>query len=188
MRDEEILRSEALRPLKRVEYERLVECGSFADERVELLRGFLVRMSPQGEPHWKSIALLNKLLVPALGDRADVVSHSPFAADEDSEPEPDLMVIPSIVATRGAPARALLVVEASDSSLRRDRTIKGPMYAASKVPEYWILDLAAGEVEVCRDPGPDGYREVTRHGPDATIALLAFPDVSVRVSAFLLRS
>ena len=176
---------ESVRPLKRTEYERLVDAGVFEDERVELLHGFLVQMTPQGDWHARSIARLNKILVLALGDRADVFSHSPFSADEYSMPEPDLAVVPPMGETRGHPGSAFLLVEASDSSLRKDRRIKAPLYAASGVTEFWILDLQDRCIEVFRDPSPHGYRSVERFGADATIALLAFPDITVRVADIL---
>ncbi len=183
--DFSLLRPESVRPLKRTEYEALVERGVFEDENVELLQGFIVQMSPQGEEHLKSIVRLNRILVLALRGRADVMSHSSFAASGDSMPEPDLAVIPSVDMTPGIPTRAFLLVEASDSSLRKDRQIKAPLYAASGVPEYWILDLEARVIEVYRDPAPGGYRSVERFGADATIALSAFPDVCVSVAAVL---
>ena len=183
MFDITLLGAESVRPLKRIEFERLVALGVFEDEKVELLHGFLVRMSPQGEEHSKSITRLSKILGRALGDRADVASHSPFAAGDDSEPEPDLAVVPPIDSAPGHPAQAFLLVEASDSSLLKDRKIKAPLYAASGVPEYWILDLDARSVEVFRDPTPTGYRSVQRVGPAERITLAAFPDVTVMVAA-----
>lgn len=185
MIDLTLLGAESVRPLKRSEYDRLVAAGVFDDERVELLHGILVRMTPQGGPHATSISKLNLHVVRALGDRADIRSHSPYAASDDSEPEPDLAVVPLGDYRGDHPDRAFLLVEASDSSLLKDRKIKAPLYAASRVQEYWILDLDAGEVEVHRDPGPEGYRSITRHGKSATLSLLAFPDVQIAVSSFL---
>lgn len=183
MFDITLLGAESVRPLKRAEFERLVALGVFEDEKVELLHGFLVRMSPQGEEHSKSITRLSKILGRALGDRADVASHSPFAASDDSEPEPDLAVVPPVDSAPGHPTTAFLLVEASASSLVRDRQVKAPLYAASAVTEYWILDLDARSVEVFRDPTPTGYRSIQRVGPAGTISLAAFPDVTVAVGA-----
>lgn len=183
MFDITLLGAESVRPLKRTEFERLVDLGVFADEQVELLHGFLVRMSPQGDEHWKSIARLHEILVLALAKRATVASHSPFAANEDSAPEPDVAVIPRIDGGTGNPTRPFLLVEASASSLLKDRKIKAPLYAASGVREYWILDLDARCVEVFRDPTLTGFASVERLGLGASITLLAFPDVRVAVSA-----
>lgn len=185
MEDREILEGAAVRPLKRVEYEQLTACGVFADERVELLRGFLVRMAPQGGPHADAIARLHTLLVRALPQQTQIRAHSPFAASDDSEPEPDIAVVPLGDYRDGHPAQAFLLVEAADSSLRKDRAVKGPLYAASGVPEYWLIDLEANVVEVYRDPDSNGYRTVDRVGVGATLHPLAFPDAAIPVRGFL---
>lgn len=177
--------SEGIRPIKRVEYERMVECGIFADERVELLEGFLVRMSPQGGPHADSVAMLHERLTLALHGRAKIRSHSPFAASDDSEPEPDIAVVPPGDYSKSHPDRAFLLVEAADSSLAKDRGIKARLYARSGVREYWILDLKAGRIEIHREPGQSGFAQVSYADRAASLSLEAFPDVSIAASSFL---
>jgi Uma2 family endonuclease len=176
-----VLPPEKVRPLRRAEYDRLVALGMLRGEHVELLHGRLVRMSPQGEPHVFSVTRLNKLLVRALGDRAEVRVQAPFGASDVSEPEPDLAVVPPGDYLHDHPSLAFLLIEVADSSLQDDRRIKGPLYAAARVPEYWIVDVAAGVVEVHRDPRPDGYASVTRHGREATLTVPNFEDVVVVV-------
>jgi len=176
-----IVPPEKVRPLRRSEYDRLVGLGMLRGENVELLYGRLVRMSPQGEPHVFSVTRLNKLLVRALGDRAEVRVQAPFGASDVSEPEPDLAIVPPGSYLDGHPSRALLLIEVSDSSLQDDRRIKGPLYAAAGVPEYWIVDLVGGVVEVHRDPRGDGYASVTRHARGATLAVPGFEDILVPV-------
>ncbi len=84
-----------IRPLRRAEYDKLIELGVFEeDEKIELLHGFLVAMSPQGTPHAAVGARLAEVLTRILGDRAHVRCQFPFAASEDSEPEPDIAVVP----------------------------------------------------------------------------------------------
>ncbi len=170
---------ETVRPLRRREYERLVELGVFDDERIELLRGVLVTMSPQGAPHADAISRLGAALTTALAGRAVVRQHSPIALTEDSEPEPDIAVVPEGSYAHEHPATALLVVEVADSSLRKDRELKAPLYASAGVPEYWLVDLVHHTVEVGRTPGPDGYGEVRVRAWDEAVALSAFPDVAV---------
>jgi len=85
---------EAHRPLRRVEYEKLAQLGAFDDERLELLYGSLIVTSPQGPAHDFAIQKLNRILVRALSDRADVRIQSAFAAGDDSEPQPDVAVVP----------------------------------------------------------------------------------------------
>lgn len=168
------LATEEIRPLKRAEFDRLVRLGAFEDEKVELLYGRLVRMSPKYEPHAFSIMRLTKLLVRLVGDRADVRVQLPLAASDISEPEPDLAVVPPGDYLDEHPRSALLVIEVADSSLDRDRRVKGPLYAAAGIPEYWIVNLVDGLVEAHRDPKGNAYLTVTHHDRAEAIALPGF--------------
>ncbi len=87
--------TERFRPLRRVEYDKLIELGAFQDEKIELLEGVLVRMSPIGPPHSSAVQKLNAILTPTLAARAAVRIQSPFAALDLSEPEPDVAVVPA---------------------------------------------------------------------------------------------
>jgi Uma2 family endonuclease len=176
---------ESFRPLRRGEFDRLVELGTFDDERVELLSGVLVQMSPQGAEHSSVVSELATLLIVALGSRAKVRTHSPLALSEESEPEPDIAVVLPADYTRELPTTALLVIEVADSSLRKDRQLKAALYAAAGVAEYWIVNLAERVVEVQRAPKDRGYENVTRHDPDQNLRVAAFADVELAVSQFL---
>jgi Uma2 family endonuclease len=174
-----------IRPLRRVEYDRLVELGMFEDENLELLRGVLVPMSPIGPPHSSTIDRLNRLLVLALEGRATVRVQNPFAALDDSQPEPDFSVVALGDYDGGHPERAELVIEVAESSLSRDRGVKLHIYAENGVPEYWIVNLVDRRIEVHTDPTPQGYRTV-RHAERAeTLAPVRFPDVQFAVSDVL---
>ena len=81
--------SDRVRPLRRVEYDQLIELGVFQNEKIELLDGVLVPMSPIGPPRASAVTKLGELLIPALLGRASVRIQNPFAALEISEPEPD---------------------------------------------------------------------------------------------------
>jgi Uma2 family endonuclease len=186
MMDEDLAR-EPLRGLKRSEFERLVELGLFEDEKLELLRGMLVPMSPQGDRQARAVRRLNKLLVLALVDRASVGPQLPFAASASSEPEPDLYVIPPDEGLEGHPTTALLIIEIADESLRKDRRVKAPIYADNGVPEYWIVNLRDDVVEVHRQPVDGAYTRVTTHPPGDTLRLLAFPDVAIAVADIIPR-
>jgi Uma2 family endonuclease len=176
---------EKLRPLRRVEYDRLVELGVFEDERVELLHGVLVAMSPQGTRHSGTIQRLNMILVPAVVGRADVRVQSPFAASEDSEPEPDLAIVPPGDCFREHPQSALLVIEVADESLRKDRKVKARLYASCGIPEYWVVNLVDLVVEVHTHPARGQYRTLTPHRHGDEIRLVRLPDVIVPVDEFL---
>ena len=171
-----------IRPLRRAEYEHMVQQGLFEDERIELLRGALVTMSPQGTRHFETIKRLTKLLARLLGDRADLLVQAPLAVADDSEPEPDLALLPVRDYSAEVPSQAFLVIEVADSSLRKDRGIKAALYAGARIPEYWIVDLAANVIEVHTEPRGEMYGSVTRRARGEAIALVAFPDVRVAVS------
>jgi Uma2 family endonuclease len=184
--DPKELEPERIRPLQRAEYDRMVELGFFGDdERVELLRGALVAMSPQGPVHAYVIERLNKLLIEAVGDRARVRPQAPFAASDLSEPEPDLAVYPPGHDVRTHPREALLVVEIADSSLRKDRGIKSEIYAEAAVPEYWIVDLVHEVVEVRTDPSNGRYARLDVRRRGERVALASLPDVVLAVAEFL---
>lgn len=181
MLDVDLILPETPRPLRRVEYERLAELGFFGDERVELLHGVMVSRGPQGSRHAWVVQRLTNLLVRALAGRADVRPQLPLAASDDSEPEPDLAVVPLGTTPDAHPASALLVIEVADSSLRKDRLIKSRIYAAASVLEYWVVDLEGGELEVYTAPDHGEYRQIARHPRGATVSARAFCDIAVRV-------
>ena len=179
------VQSERVRPLKRIEYERLVELGAFQDERIELLRGVLVAMTPQGPVHADVAAFIADILNDALRGHALIRCHSPFAASDDSEPEPDVAVYPRRRYFRAHPTLALLLVEVADSSLRQDRVLKAEIYAEAGVPEYWVVDVARGVVEVRTEPVAGQYGRLVTIARGESIALAAFPDVAVAGDDFL---
>ncbi len=178
---------ERIRPLRRVEYEKMVELGLFEDERIELLAGLLVEMSPQGVPHAYAVQQLTELLVTGLRRRAVLRPQLPIALSDDSEPDPDLVVSPAGDHANEHPAEAYssavayLVIEVADSSLGKDRRVKGALYASAGVPDYWIVNLTDRVIEVYREPRPEGYASVARAGRGETVAPLRFPDLVIRV-------
>jgi Uma2 family endonuclease len=177
--------TESFRPLRRVEYDRLVALGTFDGERIELIRGALRRMSPIGPPHTSTVDRLTRLLVLALADFAWVRVQGSFAADDLSEPEPDFCIFPLGDYDTAHPSEAHLIVEVSDSSLDYDRGEKAQLYAACGVPEYWVVNLVERVVEVHREPATDGYRQITTVPKGARLRLLAFPDVELAVDDFV---
>jgi Uma2 family endonuclease len=175
------LAPERVRPLRRVEFERLVEAGAFEDERIELLDGAIVEMSPHGPPHAAAITRLTKLLVIGVGDRAEVRAQLSFAASDISEPEPDFAVVPKGAYREAHPATALLLVEVSATSLNKDRKLKASIYARAGVPEYWIVNVAETCVERHTVPRDGSYAkiEVVRPGESIRLELLDAVEIPV---------
>jgi Uma2 family endonuclease len=178
---------ERIRPLRRLEYDRMVELGMLVDEKVELIKGFIVRMSPQGLPHASGVQYLAQFLVLALAGpgRASVRIQAPLAASDDSEPEPDIAVVVPGAYRDAHPTTAFLVIEFSESSLRFDRTEKAEVYAAAGVEEYWIVDTRHELIEVRTDIVDGVYSRVTPYRRGQTLAPRAFPDVVLKVDDIL---
>jgi Uma2 family endonuclease len=171
------------------DYHRLAEAGVLReDDRVELIRGELIEMNPIGSRHAESLRELAAALASALGDRARIAVQDPMVL-EDSEPQPDLMVLRrrpgGYWLAHPGPADVLLVVEVADSSASYDRGVKLPLYAAAGVPEAWLVDLALGRLELHRSPTSNGYRDVTLAVPGDRLAPGAFPDALVEVATLL---
>jgi Uma2 family endonuclease len=172
----------------RREYDRLVEGGEFDRERVELVRGVIVTMSPIGSRHAEVVARLTRLLVRGVEDLAVVRVQSPLAVASDSEPEPDLAVVPPGDYSDGHPERALLVIEVADTSLDYDRTDKARLYAEADIDEYWIVSLVDDTIEVHRRGRPDGHwEEIATAHRGVSVTPLAFADLAVAVDELLPR-
>lgn len=182
MLDVDLLAPEAPRRLRRAEYDAIVAMGVLGSDRVELLEGVIVAMSPNDPAHASPVELLTAVLVPALVGRGRVRVQLPIVAAGDSEPEPDLAVVPIGDYSREHPASAYLIIEVADSSLRKDRLVKGPLYARSGFQEYWVVNVSARCFEVHRGPSVDGWASVTRHGVGDVVHPVAFPDVAVSIA------
>jgi Uma2 family endonuclease len=174
-----------IRPLRRVEYDKLVELGVFEGERIELLDGQLVQMTPPGPPHASTVDKLMELFVRGLGDRARIRVQSPFAALETSEPQPDVAIVPRADYETEHPSCADLVIEVSDSSLRYDRGPKLRVYAEAAVAEYWIVDVQGRCIEVHRKPASGRHWQVQQYGEAATLSPERYPDFELRVADVL---
>ncbi|MBM4441121.1 MAG: Uma2 family endonuclease [Candidatus Rokubacteria bacterium] len=182
---------------RRSEYERLIELGMFIGERLELLDGHLVVGEPQHSPHMATVMQAATVLTTAFGEGWHARVQGPLALDDESEPEPDVAVVPGVPLDYfdAHPATAPLVLEVADASLRLDRRFKAGLYARAGLPEYWIVNLVDRVVEVHRDPQPApdaeygvAYASIELLRPPATIAPLAMSSVRIAVADLLPRS
>ncbi|HEX5062959.1 MAG TPA: Uma2 family endonuclease [Kofleriaceae bacterium] len=165
--DPSLLSADKIRPLSRLEYERMVQLGFFdVGERIELLEGVLVKMSPQDWQHAAIVERLGKLLGRAIDEALAIRMGLPFAAGAYSEPEPDLAVVVDDPTLREHPSKVLLLIEVANTSLEYDRTAKLAVYAKARVPEYWVIDMKTMSVEVYTKPVRGLYRrpQVLRDG------------------------
>ena len=148
------------------EFRKMGEAGIFGeDDRVELVEGEIVEMTPIGWRHVESVNALTGVLADLRGIGRFVVSvQNPLVLGEHGEHYPDLVLYREGVRGRVPEARdALIVVEVVDTSLSYDRNIKLPLYAHAGVPEAWLVDLRAGVVEVHSGPQTGGYGAVRKY-------------------------
>lgn len=174
------------------DYHAMGKAGIFAPEdRVELLDGQVIVMSPIGNRHAACVGRLTNQFGRAggLAGRALVWVQNPLAQSELSEPQPDLM----LVVPRddhydfGHPRAAdvLLLVEVADSSFDYDVNVKVPLYARAGVREVWIVDLERDRIEAHAEPSDHGYGAVRRYGPGDVLAPSALPDVALEVARII---
>ena len=172
------------------EYHKMGDSGILKEgDRVELIRGEIVQMSPIGPVHAACVDRLNELFMVRLAGRIIVRVQNPVELDDTSEPEPDLTLLRrrnDFYSTgHPQPTDILLLIEVADTTLRKDREIKIPLYAEHKIPEVWLLNLSEYCVEVYRDPGIDGYQNVQRLEEGQTVTVEAFPDIVFTVDELL---
>jgi len=167
-----------LRRWKRVEYSRLVDLGVFEADPVELIGGQLVVAEPKGAYHTSAVSTAEYALRAVLPAGWIVRTQAPVSLDDESEPEPDLVVVP------GRPG--------DYRHAHPMRQHKGSLYARAGIQDYWIVNLIDRALEVHRDPGPAPstpygwrYRSVAVLAPPAAIAPLAFPAIEIAVADLL---
>ncbi len=170
------------------DYHQMIEAGILQDRRVELLRGEIVEMAPEGEPHAYCSHEAGEYLARLLGDRASVRQAKPITLPNASEPEPDLAIVQRL----GREYRShhpyseniFWIVEYSNASLLKDLNIKSDVYAEAGIPEYWVVNLKTLQLVVFRIPQDGKYRSQQTF-TSGTIQPVAFPDVDVSVDAVL---
>jgi Uma2 family endonuclease len=177
------------------EYHRLIETGLLDDRRVELIKGEIVEMPPEGEPHAYFSTDAGNYLVRLLGDgnafqgnRATVRPAKPITLPNQSEPEPDVAIVKPLgqeyLAHHPYPEDIFWLIEYSNASLKKDLNIKTQVYGEVGIAEYWVVDLKARSLLVFRAPQSGQYASCTPY-TEGQITPLAFPDVSISISAII---
>ncbi|MCC6581481.1 MAG: Uma2 family endonuclease [Phycisphaeraceae bacterium] len=176
------------------EYVRVADTGVLSGQRIELIDGEIIEMSPQSSLHAALVGITQAVLTRVLGHGFWVRVQMPLCISVSSEPEPDLTVV------RGCPRDYLsshpetadLAVEIAVESLLFDREVKSSLYASKAVAEYWVVHAKDRKVEVFREPGEDAsarfgfqYRRRFMVGKGDQINTLLAPDVMINVDELL---
>jgi len=172
------------------EYHRMGDAGILReDDRIELIGGEIVAMSPIGSRHAACVRRPVRMLERQIGAEALVDSQNPIRIDPHTEPQPDLVVLQtrSDYYEHGhpTPVDVLLIVEVAETSLVYDRQVKLPLYARAGVREAWLVDLNGVSVERHTLPGEQGYSQVARAGRGEALPSTVLPNVTVEVNAVL---
>jgi Uma2 family endonuclease len=178
------------RRLSVTDYHRMIAAGVFdEDERIELLEGVIVQMSPQSPRHARVIRRLCDPLFASVGPQCVVQGQLPLTIDPDSEPEPDVAIVlrTEAEARDRHPSTALLVFEVAGDSIRKDRLAKAGLYARAGVPEHVIVNLAEDCLEFHRNPDPAArrYRTVTTLTPSDRFESSSVPGFTFATSDLL---
>jgi Uma2 family endonuclease len=138
------------------EYDRLIDLGFFAEgDRIELIHGDLIEMSPKGTAHILCCRKLLNTLTQLFENPVWLQCHDPIVIPSStygSESEPDFTIFHHPLFAKVTPEQVLLVIEVSDSSLNYDRAVKGPLYASGQIPHYWIFNVLETQVECLSQP------------------------------------
>ena len=172
------------------EYHRMAQAGILSErDRVELIDGEVVAMTPIGPRHNAAVNRANRRFVMSVGDRAIVQVQGAVQLDRFYEPEPDVVLLrpkADLYASRHpGPSDILLIVEMAESSLAYDRDVKAGVYARTGVPEYWLVDLAEGTLSCHTAPAAGPYQTVRRHGRGESIAPEALPECRIPIDELL---
>lgn len=172
------------------EYHRMIAAGILDERRVELLKGEIVEMSPEGEPHAYFSSEAGEYLTRLLGDQAMIRQAKPITLPNNSEPEPDIAIVQRLgreyLEHHPYPDNIFWLIEYSDSSLDKDLQTKSKIYAEVEILEYWLVNLKKRQLVVFRD-AQDGEYASKSTLTGGTIYPLAFPDVAISVDAIVSR-
>ncbi len=172
------------------EYYRMAETGILGPEdRVELIDGEIIQMSPIGYRHVTCVNLITDLFTSLFRGRAIVSVKNPLRLSNYTEPEPDIVLLkfqPDFYRDRRfTAADVLLVIEVSDTSLRYDRDTKLSRYATACVPETWIVNLEDDELLIYRDPAANAYTSSLTFRRGDILSVAAFPEITFKVDNIL---
>lgn len=170
------------------DYHRMIAAGILRDRRVELLKGEIVEMSPEGEPHAYFSSETGEYLIRLLGNRATVRQAKPITLPNNSEPEPDIAIVQRLgreyLTHHPYPENIFWLIEYSNSSLEKDLKIKSKIYAEAGIVEYWVVNLQQKQLIIFRTPQNGEYTSESI-ATEETIRSIAFPDLEISIASII---
>ena len=172
------------------QYHQMVETGILTEnDRVELIRGEIIEMSPIGRKHAAHVKRLTELFFLRLAQAVTIGVQDPVELDDTSEPQPDVALLRRradfYLARHPQPQDIFLLVEVADTTVEFDRDVKIPLYAEDGIVEAWLVDINQECVEVYTEPAPTGYQNVQKFYRGQILSMQAFPDVNIAVDKVL---
>lgn len=172
------------------EYHQMAQVGIFSeDDRLELLEGEIIEMSPISSRHAGCVGRLTHLFSARVGQHAIVWVQNPVRLSEHSEPQPDLALLkprPDFYSSEHPkPQDVLLVIEVCETSAEFDRQMKLPLYAKAGIPEVWLIDLSREQIEIYRAPSQQGYSQSQTLPRGQTLQAQHISTVALRVEEVL---
>lgn len=170
------------------EYDRMGKTNILReDDRVELIEGEIILMTPIGSRHAGCLLRLQNIFLSLLVDRKILINiQNPIHLDQYSEPQPDVVLLKPredfYESAIPKPSDIFWVVEVADTSLRYDRLEKIPLYGRCGIQESWVVDLENRVIEIYTQPSPEGYRQSKRYSPGKSFSVSAFPDFPIVVN------
>jgi len=172
------------------EFQRMGDIGIFHnDERLELIDGEIIKMTPIGSRHAYCVNRMAEFLITHLGNRAMVSTQNPVCLGKYSEPQPDIAIIKrterKYMTSHPDASDVYLIIEFADSSINFDHDVKLPAYAKAGIQEVWIVDLISGCIEIYQEPTTSGYKKVNKKKGSDTFSPSSFPDITIIVNQAL---
>ncbi len=172
------------------QYHQMAASGILTErDRVELIEGEIVQMSPTGRKHAVCVDRLNRVFVQTLPEAVTLRVQSCVRLSDNSEPEPDFAVLQGqpgdYLVGHPRPKDVIALVEVSDSTIQYDRETKAPLYAREGIQELWIVDLNELAIEVYRSPSSTIYQNLQTFQRGESLAFQAFPDMLFEVERLL---
>lgn len=169
------------------QYHKMGESNIFhPEERLELIKGEIIKMSPVGLKHITAINRLTNLLVYELHQKALISVQNSIQLDDYSEPQPDVVLAKPRADFYGnqpiKPEDIYLLIEVSDSTIKYDRKVKIPLYAENKIEEVWLVNLNNNTLEVYREPENNSYQNFQKLNSKKAISPLAFPELMINLT------